>query len=93
MRARQSYRCPAKLTATRFHHSPPLPPTSLAAGSCSHGRPDWALVGAFATVFGVQRLVPTYEAGWYKVSRLSGNLRLHCHRPSVLGMEAGDAQL
>ncbi|KAL4424819.1 hypothetical protein ABPG77_011069 [Micractinium sp. CCAP 211/92] len=35
-------------------------------------RPDWALAGAFATVFGVQRLVPTYGAGWYKSLKKPG---------------------
>lgn len=29
-------------------------------------RPDWALAGAFAAVFGVQRLVPTFDASWHK---------------------------
>lgn len=55
--------------------SPPLalPATAgtslfFSACSCSPCRPDWALAGAFAVVFGVQRLVPTYEAGWYKAS-------------------------
>ena len=44
-------------------------PRSLARRTPHCRRPDWALAGAFATVFGVQRLVPTFKADWYKALR------------------------
>lgn len=36
----------------------------LTQPALQHCRADWALAGAFAVVFGVQRLVPTFEKEW-----------------------------
>ena len=44
---------------------PPLPPP-LPHSPC---RPDWALAGAVAVVFGAQRLVPTFKPDWYRALR------------------------
>lgn len=66
----RSSRAATPLTAACHPAAPPPAETSLPPSLPPFCSPnDLALAGAFAVVFGVQRLVPTFKPDWYKALR------------------------